>query len=146
LVSKLSDAVQHWKMWRHCISGSVRKWLLHAADVQLGHGQTRLVVHAALPTTASLCCMFVEGNRGVYYCSLAVVLYTDYWIGCLVEAWSSGCCILSFVIVFGDASKWNLIPRWGVKGDLRNFFVQRLAVCSRQSNGCVSKCQSTEEI
>lgn len=75
LVSKLPD--EHWKMWRHCIGGSVRRWLLHAADVQLGHGQTRLVVHAALPTTASLCCMF-EGNRGVNYCSLAVGSHAGY--------------------------------------------------------------------
>jgi hypothetical protein len=87
-------------MWRHCISGSVRKWLLHAADVQLGRGQTKLVVDAALPTRASLCCMFGEGNRDVNYCSLAAGPYADYWVGCLVEAWSSGCCILSFVIVF----------------------------------------------
>jgi hypothetical protein len=49
-----------------------------------------LVVHAALPTRASLCCMFDEGNRGWNCCSLAVGLYADYCIGCLLEAWSSG--------------------------------------------------------
>lgn len=144
LVSVLPDAVQHWKMWRHCISGNLRNWLLHAADVQLGHGQTRLVVHASLPTRTSLCCMFGEGNRGVNYCSLAVGLYADYWIVCLVQVRLLGCCILSFVIVFSFVCLVTLRHEirypsgWG--GICETFSCGGCQlVLSRESSGCVFK-------